>query len=209
MRTTKPAVLVQKIKTVFKCPHCGKDTSSAIDHIDLNVPDREIAGWHCGVCGMENILSIVNNTLMITPSLKKEIKLISLVRSFEPLISGDYIYMFVKTSARTDKKGVLEPLEQINANKEFWLNEHTCPSNWLRLTVAHNDDLDPHGLFQHVRTIVAPDAPHMLYTANGEESPDPEGNYDNCYGFNENVLRLLFPEVTLTSNTVINQTHLH
>lgn len=209
MTAPKPAILVQKIKTVFKCLHCGQDTSSPIDHIDLNVPDRDIGGWHCQGCGMENVLSIVNKTLMITPSLKKETKLISLLKSFEPLMSGDYIYIFIKTSSRSGKDGVVDSLDKINDDKEYWINQHTCPSNWLRHSISHDNDLDPHGVFQHVRTIIAPEAPHLLYTDNCRDVPDPDENYNTCWSFNEKVLRELFPEVTITSKTSIDQEYLH
>lgn len=209
MPIPQPALLVQQIKTVFICTHCNKETTSQIDHIDLNVNDRSIGTWHCSNCGMGNSLSIVDNVLMVTPSVEREVKTISLLRSFEPLLSGDYIYLFIKTSSWSDKNGNIGSIEEINSKKEYYINQSTCPVNWLKCDIVHDNDFDPHGVFVHVRTIIAPEAPHALYSNSGDTEADPDETYDSCIGFNENVLRELFPEATISSKTTIDKSQLH
>lgn len=40
-----------------------------------------------------------------------------------------------------------------NTDMSYWINEHTCPTNWLRSVrlIADDGDCDPHGVFQFVR----------------------------------------------------------
>ncbi len=42
----------------------------------------------------------------------------------------------------------------VNTDMEYYINEHTCPTNWLDvIAVADNGDIDPHGVFEFCRAM--------------------------------------------------------
>lgn len=46
-----------------------------------------------------------------------------------------------------------DSLPEINEQKQYWYEENTCPTNFIRIAfIIANGDTDQHGLFKHERT---------------------------------------------------------
>jgi hypothetical protein len=44
--------------------------------------------------------------------------------------------------------------DELQKSEEYFYNEHTCPTNFIPiLMIAHNGDLDPHGLFRFIESV--------------------------------------------------------
>ena len=42
-------------------------------------------------------------------------------------------------------------------HESYFYNEHTCPWNYLRVSIKDGDETDPHGIFRHQETVIMPD----------------------------------------------------
>lgn len=84
-----------------------------------------------------------------------------------------------------------------NFDKSYWFNEHTCPTNFFDVVlICDAGDLDPHGVFQLVRSIRIDEALVQLGVTR-------EKLFD-CN--NEHMIAELFPELLLeegSGDTVI------
>jgi|APSaa5957512622_1039677.scaffolds.fasta_scaffold137168_1 hypothetical protein len=51
-----------------------------------------------------------------------------------------------------------DSIEDINKHMEFFIEDHSCPSDIVRSDyVIVENDTDPHGLIKHIKTIRCPD----------------------------------------------------
>jgi hypothetical protein len=52
-----------------------------------------------------------------------------------------------------------EPDEQFQSYEQYFFEEHSCPTNWLRNceVVICDGDQDPHGFLKHVRSVEVSD----------------------------------------------------
>lgn len=64
------------------------------------------------------------------------------------LLHRDGVFIVVEGCA------TFEPLESVNEHNEYFYNEHTCPTNYLQVeAVCIDGNMDPHGVFEFVRTV--------------------------------------------------------
>jgi|SRR6185369_1883682 len=70
------------------------------------------------------------------------------------LQAGDRTVYFVIASASSSTS-----IEELQKNKAFFFQEHSCPTNWLKDVVAVIEDGndDPHGVLEFVRSVFIPD----------------------------------------------------
>lgn len=134
-------------KTFIICPHCDAHTNSSIDHFQKG---ESFGPWHCDECGRqfqgkangkETQVSKVNGDffsktldLLVLPPIDKPVYFVLEGKRYHDHLNDDY------------------------DGKQFFYEEHSCPTNWIRNTImiANAGDTDPHGLLQFVRSIPAP-----------------------------------------------------
>jgi ribosomal protein L37AE/L43A len=157
------ATIVTETKTYFNCPNCGERSTSSIDHIIeyLDKPDWKQAiqdrhqyptfgPWSCSHCGVGTrgtVYSKDNIALQITE--ETSVKCWDLL-VLPPQKHAVYFIVDAKDYGRGGK-GKSVPFE----GKEYYYNEHTCPTNWIgqveRIISEHDED--PHGLFEYVESM--------------------------------------------------------
>lgn len=132
-------MIITKTSKYIQCPHCLKATNS-IDHLD----GKEISTrWYCDDCGNQYSFKL-SKTGEIT-----ELKL-----------TGDRIDKSLVLLKNGDIGLVVEGLVfngDLSNNNEYFYNEHTCPTNYMKRVKEvfdlKNDDTDPHGIFEYVKTL--------------------------------------------------------
>jgi hypothetical protein len=54
----------------------------------------------------------------------------------------------------TEGVSTFEPDDDLQSKQKYFYEEHTCPTNFIRCElISFRGDMDPHGVFDHVRTI--------------------------------------------------------
>ncbi len=134
--------IVTRTKTYAVCPSCGED-GGEIDHL-LGTKAR--TSWYCDACGQEYALDFsANGNVDITVAKGRKIATTDLLM-LPPQTQPVY---FVVQGMRFIEKRHYEQDE--HAGKEFFYEEHSCPTNWLKPEMVYCDgDSDPHGLIRFV-----------------------------------------------------------
>jgi len=140
----KQAQLIVDVKYSVSCPSCG-DGQFGITHlIDKSVGKIDTYGpWYCDQCGDGYKISIMDRDVYIdlVPGEKKR-KSIVLLRS-------GYVLLIVE--------GMYFDESEIDDHHAYYYNEHTCPTNYMpnvRMVIDLRDyDTDPHGIFEHVKSL--------------------------------------------------------
>lgn len=115
------------------CPICNKP--NRIDH--LKKGDHLI--WWCD-CGQQYEWDyLLDGSLDVRSTGKKKSKYQSLLK-MRPVKE---LMLIVDVDYSED------------GDLEYWFNEHTCPTNFTKdiHTIVADGDFDPHGIFEHVKTI--------------------------------------------------------
>lgn len=138
------AVIVQRTTTYAVCPSCGKD-AGRIDHL-LGQTLR--TQWYCDACGIGYNLEFSTDGVVVTVAEgKRKVTTIDVL----VLKPHDKPVYFVVEGMRFEGEGHDDVSEA--DKKEFYYNEHSCPTNWFKPTVvAFDGDDDPHGLIEFVAT---------------------------------------------------------
>ena len=137
------------IKEYIACPHCGKATT--LDYTQ----DNTAGPWQHrhSKCGGSFMYQYVNGSAVTGP--------ISGEPDSAPILSllvlppqKDPVYFILGNSGYRHQK------PEINLDLDYYYNSHSCPTNWLDdiQAVIIQDDADPHGLLQHVRSVLKVDA---------------------------------------------------
>lgn len=133
-------MIITKIKTSkhIQCPNCSKATNS-IDHLD----GKEISTrWYCDDCGYEYSFNLTKSGELTDVKLTGR----KVSKSLVLLKCGD-IGLVVEGMVFDGDK----------SNNEYFYNEHTCPVNYMKnvkmVFDLKNDDTDPHGIFEYVKTL--------------------------------------------------------
>lgn len=129
-------------KTYVVCPCCDGNLGS-IDHLMGNKVGSTWL-WYCDGCGARVKFAMEGNEVVSTePTGEKS------VRTIDFLKHGDIGLIVEGMAFAKDGKVDLD-------GKEYWYNEHTCPTNYLKNVLAivdlKTDDYDPHGIFEYVGT---------------------------------------------------------
>lgn len=121
-------------KNYVHCPECDKQCSP-IDHLK----DGFKSWWYCENCGVQYEIKMKDGVIDVKATEKRHLNMFVFLKN-------ENIGLIVK-GFRDDPP---DP-EQLS-NQEYFYDEHTCPTNYLKDVVAIIDlkdgDTDPHGIFQ-------------------------------------------------------------
>ena len=143
-------------KRFFKCP-CGGDEWSIEHLLDGSDPKATAGPWFCKQCGVGWWIEINKGpgmTVKLKDSGRRSAKTLVIMKLDPKDMDGHPLYLMTEGIAFEPKEGeggepVIDP-----DRDEYFYNEHTCPTNWLRSVreIAIEGDHDPHGLFRYVET---------------------------------------------------------
>lgn len=149
-----PAIMVSKPRLFFACPHCGADDKHSVTHFLLDKTDHSFGPWQCDACGwvVDGIWHPATKSVSIT-SVKEQPKPIKgyLLLRFAPSKTENPIWFVVEDDIHT-RDGLCSLAEEMES-KRYWVDEHTCPTNIVRVAAiieghgaSYNDD--PHGVLK-------------------------------------------------------------
>ena len=146
----KPANITMQTKHLINCPNCGH-ADSGVDHLMGQEGDRTFGPWYCGACGTA-YEGVVKNGKDVLIKVSEGRRLDDTLVLLQLPPQKESVYLVVK--------GMMFDGELNEDGKRYHYDQHTCPTNYLKDSVAliiGNDD-DPHGLFRFVRAIPMKDA---------------------------------------------------
>lgn len=170
MATMKPATVIEVTKRLILCPCCGESTGSSSDHLAMGV---HWGPWYCDNCGqafhgvnkpegvaVDRLGKRIVETLVLLKLRQNTEKPIHIVVDGRMYVNDD------------DDLHTAISLKQ--SQDKYHYEEHTCPSNYLAVNISENGDPDPHGVFEHVQTIIKPQADknNRITTSGGFVFPD-------------------------------------
>ena len=135
----------------IKCPHCGIGEDS-VGHIQSG---QSFGPWFCDACGG-------SYTGQRGPDGRLQVELYGdrKIATVDVLVlrpQAQPVYFVVEGARYVGGK---PPSFGIEESKRFYYEEHSCPTNWLRpIMVYHEQDDDPHGLIEFVRSVDADTLP--------------------------------------------------
>lgn len=142
---TNPVKFETVSKTYLLCAKCNGHVGT-VDHL-VKYPEFN-GSWYCDDCGIRNRFTVkdgvvVESHIDAVPSYCfKKLVLAEAAGTHPPM---RFLAESVLHTDNAEGKVTLEDIE----NARYWLEEHTCPTNWLNVNlVAVGDDLDPHGAFK-------------------------------------------------------------
>jgi len=156
---TKPILRVETTVTYSAlCPHCneyGFDYTHLRDDIIKN-KRKTVHDWHCNNCGVLHTLTIdKDGNGVVTPYKGKDgsvkHKTLVLLKLHKPLSDGKEVFIVVEGMAFS-KIGKEPTLQEY----EHFCNEDRCPWNYLGIHIKEGENIDPHGVFEHIETIIKP-----------------------------------------------------
>ncbi|HEV2674099.1 MAG TPA: hypothetical protein VGV37_06115 [Aliidongia sp.] len=143
----------------FACPSCGYDEAHEVTHFLANQRDTCAGPWQCEECG-----TVVN---FLWSSENQTVEITSIVARPKP-VNG---YMLLRLAQKTEspvwfivehqiytRDGPPESMEEWIEHQRYWVNEHTCPTNIIRVAaIIEGADTDPHGVVEFVAFAARPD----------------------------------------------------
>lgn len=153
------------VKRFFRCP-CGPEGEEwGIEHLlDGTVPRGTAGPWYCHTCGVAWNIEIKGPpglTVKLTDSGRRCARTLVILKLDPKDMDGHPLFFMTEGVAfapnETDGgEPVISP-----GQDEYFYNEHTCPTNWLKRVreIAIEGDHDPHGLFRYVETRPFTDEP--------------------------------------------------
>jgi ribosomal protein L37AE/L43A len=130
------------------CPSCGDAHAFTVTHLVTGQTTGRWGPWYCDQCGQ----AIVGEGMQfeVSPGNRSE-------RRAVLLRHGD-VHIVVE-GARYHKPGKPIDERQERDGMAYLYNEHTCPTNFLRVEaiISADGDSDPHGIFEYVDDIPWPE----------------------------------------------------
>lgn len=151
--------IIAVTKHYAQCPHCDDNTGDTIDHLlqQLEAGKTVKAGpWSCGNCGLPYEVVSENGALTIRKSeAKYASKTIKTWDLLELTTQEGKRVRLLLNQKRWERNGEVICPQEVEDHKEYYYNEHTCPTNWTGsiFAVIEEDDEDPHGVFQFVASV--------------------------------------------------------
>jgi hypothetical protein len=147
-------------RVFIPCPDCGATDTFQVDHLFEGVR-RSFGPWPCEHCGIyiKGEVDENNNVSIETtdkPRQRQGLMLLKIAYPGYDEPGKEQIYFVFDQplySHMFSNDGTLK-LE----GQDYYINEHTCPTNITRnLAIIFGNDVDPHGVFRHVQTVIKPD----------------------------------------------------
>jgi hypothetical protein len=116
-------------KRYFKCP-CGDNGEEfSIEH--LYGESRGAGPWYCRTCGVGWKIKIIDgNDVELIDSGYKSNKCLDIMKLDPKKMKGKPLYLLVDGSTLKEEGVIDKPV--VLSSKDYFYNEHTCPTNWLR-----------------------------------------------------------------------------
>jgi hypothetical protein len=189
-----------KHKPLFDCPVCKQD-GFAIEYFFANAEKKDTYTdtkfcKHCSACVELNTDGVLLGYRIITDVLEYPIYQPHYVHAISDHNENPIqVVIKVDLTVGTDDDG--------DEHGRYWVNEHTCPTNWLRVDViAQHGDLDPHGVFRFVKKIPIHEANRIIAESPLLSDEDRRGWGRKCN--DENAWELLFPGLRINKQ-VLNE----
>ena len=135
-------------KNCMICPHCGARTDASVDHLKAG---QSFGPWYCDECGGGYQGKANGAAIEVQKMSSRFSKTLDLL-VLEPHDMPIYFVMAGKTyHAKPD-------VDDDYDGKQYFYEEHSCPTNWIGKTVmiSSDGDTDPHGLLKFIRSIPRP-----------------------------------------------------
>lgn len=145
---TLPVKLRQETHTYLACPYQGCEGEHGVGHL-LDGQAHSFGPWSCDDCGRVfsgNVTKDGTITLEERPGVKQE----GLVLLRGAQTNGQPLY-FVVHDRNFFPLEDGETEEDRHAQKHYFYEEHTCPTNYIPIfALVTPDDPDPHGALEFV-----------------------------------------------------------
>lgn len=151
----------------FLCIDC-KEPVGVFDHLKVG---QNAGPWYCKNCGTGHLIKRTEQGVDVAESSDYIVNTLALLQ----LKKNPEIKIVVESSMFVPVNGDIHKAicEQQDKDK-YRYNTHTCPANYLQVHISDNGDTDPHGVFEHVQTIIKPEAEDngRVITMAGYQFPD-------------------------------------
>jgi hypothetical protein len=141
-------VVQAKIKLHIPCPKCT-DGGWTIQYWDrFNIGQNTT--WTCEKCGNEVAITRISDTDFDTvPTGEKRTPVTVTLRSD----TKPEIFLKLNTWKYAHSQNYSQ--EDYESHQQYFYDEHTCPTNWIRevVEIIVGEDHDPHGIFQFVSIV--------------------------------------------------------
>lgn len=131
------------------CPHCNEKSGRQISHLYDQTP-RSWGPWECDNCDkyFSGTVNAPRDVTLVKEDRPPKTRLLTLMKF--PGKKGDVFFVLNHFDY-----GHGDPNDELQSHNQYFFEEHSCPTNWLRDTavVVQNGDQDPHGFLEHVRTV--------------------------------------------------------
>jgi ribosomal protein L37AE/L43A len=131
------------------CPHCGEKSGQRICHLYDQTP-RRFGPWACENCDkyFSGTVNAPSDVTLVKEDKPPKKRLLTLLKF--PGKDGDVFFI-----QNHFDYGHSDPYDELQSHNQYFFEEHSCPTNWLRNTavVVQNGDHDPHGFLEYVRTV--------------------------------------------------------
>lgn len=137
------AEIIEETKKYIKCIDCGKKTE-IISHL-INNEGKEIGfgPWFCNHCGTGYNGKVIGDQVYITKCDRRKTDLTVILKK-------DNILLGIR--------GMTFDKELDHKSKQYFYEEHDCPSNYLQdvdfvVDLDLDNGFDPHGLFEYITAV--------------------------------------------------------
>lgn len=158
-----------KSKEEFLCMKCSEPVGG-FDHLRVG----STAGpWYCHNCGTGYLIQRTDEGVNVAQAKDNIVKTLVLLQLSQPTEKPIHIVVEGRMFLPIDKD-IHEAIGEQQDKDKYYYNQHTCPSNYLDVRIAENGDPDPHGVFNHVQTVIKPDGDDRgkITTSGGFDYPD-------------------------------------
>lgn len=147
---TGPIKVTTTQRTYFTCPHCEQHRFSLVDsHRNGSFK------WGCDVCSTDWNIVIGDSLSDVTLSVNAKPTMGAKTIHGYTLLKyrGGGRPQFIVVDGMDHYREGEDEMDRRH-NREYYYNEHTCPTNFLNVEhITFNGDYDPHGIYAFVRFV--------------------------------------------------------
>jgi hypothetical protein len=150
------ATMQTNTRLFFLCPKCGKDDGFEVTHYLEAKEDRTFGAWYCRRCGaaVRGTWRHESRTVELRDGDHHRLPAIHglMLLKLTNADPGCPIYFVVEQTILPDHHSKeADPIAAAIAGLTYYVNEHTCPTNLIRVTAIIEDgDDDHHGVVKFV-----------------------------------------------------------